>query len=289
MTINETPYSLLYLWRLRTLYMGEMFELATQTPAASALLLALEKPFRIRDSRTAEFVQTRSALVPAGVSICVETPTQIMACCYLDPLGRDKAAFEPGMRRQHGLIRVDSENEQQQLQVCADLYQARAPAAEAYRVLMQNIFPQHLPTAPITVDARIAEVVELIRRDPVSNLSNQLLAQQVGLSEVQLQRLFKQVTGIPVRRYRLWHRLFVTASLMMLGRTLTDAAIEAGFSDSSHFNHAFRSILGMKPSSIFLRRQNIIIQTGGDELDPATAVTAEGSAKEGSAKTMQQK
>src|SRR5690606_6143971 len=234
------------------------------------LLLALEKPFGIRDSRTAEFVQTRSALVPAGVRICVEDADQILACCYLDPLGRDLAVFATSMTRAHGLIRVDSENEQQQLQVCTDLYQARAPAADAYATLMQTIFPQHQPTAPITVDARIAHVVELIRQDTVSNPPHQLLGQQVGVSEVQLQRLFKQATGIPVRRYRLWHRLFVTASLMMLGKTLTDAAIEAGFSDSSHFNHAFRGILGMKPSSIFLRRQNIIIQTGGDELDAAT-------------------
>ena len=58
---------------------------------------------------------------------------------------------------------------------------------------------------------RAFDLLELIRADPADNLSNEALAEQVGLSGDRLQRLFKQTTGIPIRRYRLWHRLFVTS------------------------------------------------------------------------------
>ena len=50
---------------------------------------------------------------------------------------------------------------------------------------------------------------------------------------------------------------------MAEGQTLTDAALEAGFSDSSHFNHVFRSMLGLKPSDVLNRKEHMKIFVGG--------------------------
>ena len=102
----------------------------------------------------------------------------------------------------------------------------------------------------------------MIRADPADNISNDELAARVGLSGARLQRLFKESTGIPIRRYRLWHRLFVTSSMMAMGSTLTDAALAAGFSDSSHLTHVFRSMLGMKPSMVLRRSRDMRILVG---------------------------
>lgn len=265
MPFSDDAYSLLYLWSQRTIYIGAMFELSRLTPAASSLVIGLEKPLRIRDAGSPDFTSTRSVLIPAGVSVQVEDTDQRLACCYLDALGRDLAAFKTLMQRQVGKLWFDSSTEQQQIDSYELMYRTRMPAAQAYKTLLESIFPAAAVCSAVPLPRiEIARVVEMIRRDPVSNPSNQQLAQQAGLTEAQLQRQFKQITGIPIRRYRLWHRLFVTATLMMLGKTLTDAALEAGFSDSSHFNHAFRSILGMKPSTIFQRRDRIFIYAGGD-------------------------
>src|SRR3990167_968290 len=265
MPFNDDAYSLLYLWSQRTVYIGAMFELSCFTPAASALVIGLERPLRIRDATSPEFTTTRSVLIPAGVSVQVEDTDQRMACCYLDALGRDLAACKTLMQRQVGRLWVDSRTEQQQIEHYELMYRTQMPAAQAYNTLLESIFPAAtVRNAVPPVRPEIARVVEMIRCDPASNPSNQQLAQLAGLTEAQLQRQFKQVTGIPIRRYRLWHRLFVTATLMMLGKTLTDAALEAGFSDSSHFNHAFHSIRGMEPSFIFQRRDRIFIYAGGD-------------------------
>ncbi|HVL00501.1 MAG TPA: AraC family transcriptional regulator [Dongiaceae bacterium] len=258
--------SLLYLWTERTLYIGPLFDQYTRTPAASSLVIGMEGPLRIRDVASADFVETRSVLIPAGVTIEVLSGDQVITCCYLDPLGRDLWALQTLMQRQVGRLWCDSAQEAHQIQQLHTIYQQRLPAAHAYRLLLQEIFPpaSTYATAP-PVRSQIAEVVEMIRRDPVSNPSNFQLALKVGMSETQLQRQFKQATGIPIRRYRLWHRLFVTATLVMLGKTLTDAALDAGFSDSSHFNRAFRSMLGMTPSFVFQRRDKIFIFAGGDD------------------------
>ena len=60
--------------------------------------------------------------------------------------------------------------------------------------------------------------------------------------------LFKQVTGTPIRRFRLWQRIFVTSEKLSTGLSLTDAAIEAGFSDYAHFSRTFRELGGGNPS-----------------------------------------
>jgi len=138
------------------------------------------------------------------------------------------------------------------------------PAVNAYQTLMLGILPKQQSEAPV-IDPRLQQAVLLIKQDPLSNQSNQWLAEQVGMSESQLQRLFRQVLGVPVRRYRLWHRLFVTAGMMATGTNLTDAALASGFADSSHFSRTFRSMLGMTPSFVFQRHSRLLIETGGDE------------------------
>ncbi|HVL02091.1 MAG TPA: hypothetical protein VM553_19875, partial [Dongiaceae bacterium] len=77
--------SSLYLWIDRTLYIGAVFELESFMPAASSLMFGLEKPFRIRDAASADFVETRSVLIPAGVPVEAQPNNQLIAWCYLDP------------------------------------------------------------------------------------------------------------------------------------------------------------------------------------------------------------
>ena len=74
------------------------------------------------------------------------------------------------------------------------------------------------------------------------------IAAKVSLSIPRLIQLFKQVTGTPIRRFRLWQRIFVTAEKLSTGLSLTDAAMEAGFSDYAHFSRTYRELSGGNPS-----------------------------------------
>ncbi|HET8706269.1 MAG TPA: AraC family transcriptional regulator [Pseudomonadales bacterium] len=107
------------------------------------------------------------------------------------------------------------------------------------------------------VDEKVMRVLDLITHEPSKNISNENLAEAVGLSEVQLRRVFKNAVGVPIRRYRLWHRLFVAMRLLAGGQTLTSAALDSGFSDSSHFNHVFRDAFGVNPSTV-LKKNGVL-------------------------------
>lgn len=260
---SQVSASTLYLWRQRTLYLGQLGHVSSMSQGAHTLLFGLDEPIPLTvDSQT---FSARSYLIPAGSAFSADSRGKRIGCCFLDPLGKDLLFHLPAMAAESCGIYRDSRREADQLEMLCALHDGQAEAAEAYARLPGVIFPDDAElVAGFEPDARIARVVELIRSDPADNLSNEALAEQVGLSGDRLQRLFKQTTGIPIRRYRLWHRLFVTSSMMAMGSTLTDAALAAGFSDSSHLTHVFKSMLGMSPSSVLRRSRQVRILLGGD-------------------------
>ncbi|HEY4183444.1 MAG TPA: AraC family transcriptional regulator [Polyangia bacterium] len=77
-------------------------------------------------------------------------------------------------------------------------------------------------------------------------------AAHVGLSTGRARHLFVQETGLPFRTYLLWRRLIRAAELFSAGSSLTDAAQDAGFSDSSHLSRTFRRMFGITADSLSL-------------------------------------
>lgn len=259
----ESPSATLYLWPQRTLYLGFIGPLSALTQGAHTLLFGLDGaiPFTVGD----DTVTTRCALLPAGLTFSAQAGEGRIACCFLDPLGRDLLFHQSRMERHPSGLFLPGDFAQEQQQVLERLFQEQALADEAYAALQGILFPAADEVVPgFEADERVRQVIERIRQDPTDNLSNDALGDMVGLSGDRLQRLFKDATGIPIRRYRLWHRLFVTSTMMAMGSSLTDAALAAGFSDSSHLTNVFRNMLGMSPSTVLRRSRQIRILVGSE-------------------------
>lgn len=77
-------------------------------------------------------------------------------------------------------------------------------------------------------------------------------AAHVGLSAGRARHLFVEETGLPFRTYLLWRRLMRAAKRFSAGSSLTDAAQDAGFSDSSHLSRTFRRMFGIAADSLRL-------------------------------------
>lgn len=71
------------------------------------------------------------------------------------------------------------------------------------------------------------------------------VAQELSLSESRFLHLFKQEMQIPWRPYLLWRRLLCAVNALKLGRSATEAAHIAGFSDSAHLSRTFRKSFGL--------------------------------------------
>jgi AraC family transcriptional regulator len=103
---------------------------------------------------------------------------------------------------------------------------------------------------PKNIDARVMRSLELLRASSARSVPLAALAAQVSLSPSRLAHLFRANMGLPVRRYLLWLRLNDAISAMSQGANITQAAHDAGFSDSAHLTRTFRRMFGMPPSRL---------------------------------------
>ena len=110
-------------------------------------------------------------------------------------------------------------------------------------------------------DERIIRAKQFIASQHPSGISVNLLAGLVCLSESRFRGLFRDETGIPVYQYIMWSRIRFAVNRIMNGCAVNEAALEAGFTDSSHFHKMMVKMFGLNPSQFIKNSQNFNIIT----------------------------
>ena len=102
------------------------------------------------------------------------------------------------------------------------------------------------------VDARVRRMMEhaTVHLDEAVTLP--AAAKAAGLSASRARHLFVEQTGLPFRTWLLWRRINKAVGLFSGGASLTEAAHEAGFSDSAHFSRTFRRMFGLPAAALKL-------------------------------------
>jgi AraC-like DNA-binding protein len=95
---------------------------------------------------------------------------------------------------------------------------------------------------------RLKQALQLLEGDSTKAPLLSEIAESINLHPTSFCRAFKQSTGVPPHRYLLIHRTN-QAKKMMEDRnlTLTQIALDCGFSSSSQFSAAFKRIVGVPP------------------------------------------
>jgi transcriptional regulator GlxA family with amidase domain len=104
------------------------------------------------------------------------------------------------------------------------------------------------PTELSGDDGRISRSLLLMEQNLSSRLSVQKLAEKVGLSTRQLERLFKTATGQSPQEAYLSLRLKHAKWMLKTDMSLASIAAETGFVDGSHLSKAFKAAFGASPS-----------------------------------------
>lgn len=100
------------------------------------------------------------------------------------------------------------------------------------------------------IDPRVQRTLTAVHALPGRRASLNELADEVALTPSRLGALFRRDIGIPLRRYLLWLRLIDAIEALSRDENLTQAAHDAGFSDSAHLSRTFRRMFGMPPSAL---------------------------------------
>ncbi|CAN5178500.1 helix-turn-helix domain-containing protein [soil metagenome] len=233
----------------QALYIGPSFGLSAHRNAVAVLCAGLGGSFGVANDPTraaAGCVTCRTALIKPNSLHRLEISSSPMAFFYLDPLSVDSPILEAAMRDDYGRFSTGIANEARVLAALREIADGLHSPSEARAVLYKAL----TFGAPIRQDERIFKVIQRLRENPAESNSLQSLASAVGLSPSRFLHLFKQETGVPLRRYRIWTRMGAAIRHIGGGMSLTDSALAAGFSSSAHFSAAFRDMFGMQPSRL---------------------------------------
>jgi AraC-like DNA-binding protein len=243
----------LYLWRKRTLYLGPMQGPLRLKLAAARLLVSLDdSPLVLRVGHSRQQHPCQSAVLPVGARAELLSGHRAVADCHLDVKGFDWALLAAQATHRGDGMALDLVMPEDLAGTLRQWLREPADGGARFTALDTLLNPPALTdTVAHRIDERIDATIQRIQQSVSENVPLSTLAQEAGLSNSRLVNLFKGQVGIPVRRYRLWHRLFRASCLLAGGASATEAAHEAGFSDAAHLSHTYRDILGITPTELF--------------------------------------
>lgn len=94
----------------------------------------------------------------------------------------------------------------------------------------------------------VDEIVDYIKNNLTAELSLDAIAEQVSISPTYLHRIFKEASGLTIREYVEEQRLtYAIRLLTTTDLTLTEIALESGFSSQSYFSYVFKKRMKMAP------------------------------------------
>lgn len=239
----------LFFWHARGLYVGPAFGLRPHRNAVAVLCVSLDEPSGLAiDPRQPQrgYVPFTTALIPPNTLHHLRVAASAtMAFLYVDARSQDNARLHEAMKTQDARVGIGLDREEALVRELASLQ-----VGKSWRDVRPALLDLLGLSDPEPRDPRIAAAVAHLRAFPGETHELKDVAARAGVSPSYFLHLFKEQTGAPYRRYRLWIRMGFALRVFRAGRSLTDAAHEAGFSSSAHFSTAFAQMFGMPPSRL---------------------------------------
>jgi AraC-like DNA-binding protein len=246
----------LFFWGARALYLGPALGLTPHRNAVAVLCVGALREFEVADdpeNGDTGYVACRAALIPANTLHHLRCGDQPMACLYIDAQSDDYAILSGGMARIERRVAFGIAGGAAYLDALA-----RLRAGEAWADIRGEVAAALGLRRPARRDEAVSDAVRRLHADPAEGTDLAELAARAGLSPSRFLHRFKDATGVPFRRYRVWARMGAAVRSIVADGNLTDAAYKAGFSSSAHFSAAFRAMFGMPPSVLSQARFSIV-------------------------------
>jgi AraC-like DNA-binding protein len=211
--------------------------------------LAVEGHVRVRQQPSAPWRRCGAVVIPGDVGHEIDASGSLVLTGFIASAGAVGATLSKWLRPKIGIV-PDAEV----MRWRRDLGDAdRLDADRARHWITSSL----VGTDPVTrthpaVDRAMAAVYDRPLERPTTSLLE--LSENAGLSTSRFAHVFSESMGMAVRPYLRWLRLQCAARELVRGRSATDAALMAGFSDVAHLTRTFRRMLGSTPRELAKRR-----------------------------------
>ena len=253
-----------YLWSHRLLLVGPAFDTGLHRHHAAQFCFGIDGPLHLRSAVGAPWLEHRAFYVPPDRPHEFAATATSTAIVYVAAESTEFATLRAllGANEDITPLPLDSRVVSQ----LRHLNGVGGTAQEAQTACLALLGLEESDGRRAAFDPRIARCLSTIRRHLDRPLRLTELAATLGVSESWLAHRFTDAVGVPIRRYILWQRLWRAMEAALKGGTLTQAAHEAGFSDSAHLSRTFRQTFGVSPSFLFEHGDRLAVCFADGEL-----------------------
>lgn len=114
------------------------------------------------------------------------------------------------------------------------------------------------------IDNRIKKALKETHSLDEKKISIAEIASWINLSESRFMHIFKDEVRIPFRRYLSWLRILHAIRLITKGKSITESAMESGFTDVSHLHKTFSWFFGVNFSTYLNNSSFLQVHDFGD-------------------------
>ncbi len=230
----------MFLWPGRWLLVGRLEANRRHRHVAASLLWGLDGPIGLEVD--GQWRETSAALVAPEVPQALDPRDGRVLVAHLDP---DTEYWQTLASCLDGADSVD-------LAIPASLRRLAlalpgTTGCSTADALMSELCHYH-NRGPAALDSRVASVAGRLRRSPPERLEVAALARDVGLSASRLTHLFREETGVTLRRFLLHLKIQQAMLRWRPGMPLSALAAEAGFHDQPHLARTAREMFDALPS-----------------------------------------
>ena len=124
--------------------------------------------------------------------------------------------------------------------------------ASDYRNVVTSVFQcaDMRQLEQVCMDERVEVALKYVQSNLREPLTCSDVAKHVFLSEGRFSHLFKEQVGMTFAGYLIYQRVMKTYVEIIDGKSITEAAIVAGFSSSAHFAETSKRLFGLSASTI---------------------------------------
>jgi AraC-like DNA-binding protein/quercetin dioxygenase-like cupin family protein len=220
--------------------------------ASHQLLFASSGAMTVTGDRTTWMIPPgRAVLIPAGSLHAIRMWGDVAMRSLYFPVSAPAAAFDIDACR---VISVGPLLRELILRV-AELgaLDSREPVeARLMSVLMDELAAARIEPLllPLPVDTRALTAAQYFLKEPANSATTEVVARESGLSARTLERLFRAETGMSFGLWRQKARLLESVRLLAQNGSVTEAALDSGYSSVSAYIAAFKQTFGRTPGAM---------------------------------------
>ena len=255
---NSNWRGMVLVWDEQAIFLGLAGAASLHESPAIKICISLEGSFGLQTQEDDTFTNYESAIIAPGQAHAIDGRHNKMAMLLLVPEAK-LAQSLVSIYSANGITRLSSNVVVKVRRVLEALIQRldSGDADESVEIYCSQIVNNLTDNKNAPIDSRVTQGIEWIRARRDDDITVEDIARSVELSESRFSHIFTDNVRISVRRYLLWLRLRDAMTLLSQGKSLTETAHEAGFSDSAHLTRTFRGMLGIAPSA--LTKESLLI------------------------------